>query len=190
MRVVSETRLCVHGGRSALRGVLTSIACVALGCGPLERYRPGFLLEEPLAQPGKPPGAVAARRVGCLDVRVALACNDAVSPDFPLVAFTFGNRCAGAVPVDFTRLRVVGRMASDGGPADQALSAFDPAREIHPAILGAHAMAREILEYDATPRDATRGITQLCIDLEGLSNEGDRVDPVCLTRPVAACGRS
>jgi hypothetical protein len=174
----------------ALRGPLAAMVSIALGCGPILPYRPGFLLEEPLAQPGKPPGAAAVRRVGCLDVRMALACNAAVSPDFPLVAFTLGNRCDAAVPVDFTRLRVTGRAEDAGGPADVMLSAFDPAREIHPAILGSRAMAKEVLEYDASPREATRTITEVCIDLGGLSNGGEQGVPACLTRPADACSRS
>jgi hypothetical protein len=70
------------------------------------------------------------------------------------------------------------------------LSPFDPAREIHPAILGSRAMAREVLEYDASPREATRQIAQVCIDLSGMSQGGEPGALVCLTRPVAACTRS
>jgi hypothetical protein len=160
---------------------------VVLGCGPGLGYRPGFLLEEPLVQPGKPPGAAAARQVGCLDVRMALACNAAVSRDFPLVAFTLGNRCDTAVPVDFARLRVTGRADGAEGALDVTLAAFDPAREIHPAVLGSRAMAREVLEYDATPREATRAITEVCIDVGGLSSAGELGAPACLTRPPDAC---
>jgi hypothetical protein len=166
--------------------LLAAIVSVLLGCAPAAPYRPGFLLEEPLVQRGTPSAAAAARRVGCLDVRMALACNDAVPADFPLVAFTLGNRCDAAVAVDFTRLHVTGRMAS-GEAADVTLSAFDPAREIHPAMLGARNMAREVLEYDANPRDATRGITEVCIDVAGLSDAGERAAPACLTRPLHAC---
>ena len=174
----------------ALRGSLAAMVSIVLGCGPMLRYRPGFLLEEPIAQPGKPPGAAVVRRVGCLDVRMALACNAVVSPDFPLVAFTMGNRCDAAVPIDFTRLRVTGRMEGAGGPAEVMLLAFDPTREIHPAVLGSRAMAREVLEYDANPREATRRITEVCIDLEGLSNGGEQEAPACLTRPANACSKS
>jgi hypothetical protein len=183
----------------ALRRPLSSMVCVLLACGPGLPYRPGFLLEEPLARPNTPAGAAAAGRVGCLDVRLALACNPAVSADFPLVAFTLGNCCDTSVAVDFTRLRVTGRMTGSvggwgpgptgGEGADVTLSAFDPEHEIHPAVLGPRAMAREVLEYDATPREATRTITQLCIGLRGLSNGGEPSSPVCLTRPVGACTR-
>ena len=169
---------------------LAAMVSVVLGCGPMLPYRPGFLLVEPLVQPRKPPGAAAARRVGCLDVRMALACNAAVSPDFPLVAFTLGNRCDAAVPVDFAHLRVTGRMEGAGGGADVMLSAFDPAREIHPAILGSRGMAREVFEYDASPRDATRTITEVCIDLGGLSNGGEQGAPACLIRPADECSGS
>jgi hypothetical protein len=120
---------------------------------------------------------------------MALACNAAVSPDFPLVAFTLGNRCDAAVPIDFTRLRVTARMQG-GAAADVTLSAFDPAREIHPAVLGSGAMAREVLEYDASPREATGGIEEVCIDLRGLSNGGEQGAPACLTRPADACSQS
>ncbi len=174
----------------ALRGSLAAMVSVVLGCSPIFSYRPGFLLEEPLAQPGKPPAAAAARRVGCLDVRMALACNAAVSPDFPLVAFTLGNRCDVAVPVDFTRVRVTGRMEGAGVDAEVTLSTFDPAREIHPAVLGSRAMAREVFEYDASPREATRRITEVCIDVGGLSNGGEHGAPACLTRPADVCSRS
>ena len=166
---------------------ISVVLSLALACGPVLPYRPGYLLAEPLVQPGKPPGAAAARRVGCLDVRMALACNAAVSPDFPLVAFTLGNRCDGAVPVDFARVRVTGRMGEAEGGADVTLSAFDPAREIHPAILGSRGMAREVFEYDASPRDATRRVTEVCIDVGGLSNGGEQGPPACLTRPADAC---
>jgi hypothetical protein len=174
----------------ALRGPLAAMVSVVLGCGPMLPYRPGFLLVEPLVQPGKPPGAAAARRVGCLDVRMALACNAAVSPDFPLVAFTLGNRCNAAVPVDFARLRVTGRMDGAEGTADVMLSPFDPAREIHPGVLGSRAMASEVLEYDASPREASGKITELCIDVGGLTNGGDQGAPACLTRPAGACSGS
>jgi hypothetical protein len=184
------TRVGVDSYAKALRRSLAAMVCIVLGCSPLLSYRPGFLLEEPLAQPGKPPGAVAARRIGCLDVRMALACNAAVSPDFPLVAFTLGNRCDADVPVDLTRLRVTGRTEGAGVDAEVMLSAFDPAREIHPAVLGSRAMAREVLEYDASPREATRRITQVCIDVGGLSNGGEQGAPACLTRPANACPRS
>jgi hypothetical protein len=181
-------RARVDSNSKALRAPLAAAVCVLLGCGPALPYRPGFLLEEPLVRPDKPPGAAAARRVGCLDVRLALACNAAVPADFPLVAFTLGNRCDAAIPVDFTRLLVTGRMAG-GEDTDVALSAFDPAHEIHPAVLGPRAMAREVLEYDASPREATRMITQVCVGVSGLSNGGERAAPVCLTRPVGACTR-
>jgi hypothetical protein len=121
-------------------------------------------------------------------VRVALACNAAVPPDFPLVAFTLGNRCDSSVPVDFTRLVVTGRM-SDGGDGELTLSAFDPAHEIHPAVLGARAMGREVLEYDANPREASRWLAGVCVDVSGLANGGERAFPLCLTRPVDACAR-
>jgi hypothetical protein len=150
-------------------------------------YRPGFLLEEPLVQAGKPAGAAAARRVGCLDVRMALACNGAVLPDYPLVAFTLGNRCDVAVPVDFARLHVTGRTAGTDGAPDVEMSAFDPAHQIHPAVLGSRAMAREVLEYDATPREATRNVTEVCLDLSGFSGGGEAQAPACLTRPEGAC---
>jgi hypothetical protein len=171
-----------------LRGPLAAIASILLGCGPALPYRPGFLLEEPLVQPGRPPGAAAASRVGCLDVRVALACNAVVPPDFPLVAFTLGNRCDSGVPVDFTRVVVTGR-PGDGDDTEVTLSAFDPAHEIHPALLGARAMAREVLEYDASPREASRGLTGVCVDVSGLANGGERASPLCLIRPVDACAR-
>jgi hypothetical protein len=194
----------------AFRGALVATALVILGCGPAAPYRPGFLLAEPLAQRGTPPRAAAARRLGCLDIRLALACNAAVSPEFPLVAFTLGNRCNFAVPVDFTRVHVTGRLAeADVGSPDEianddvTLSVFDPVHEIHPAILGSRAMAREVLEYDASPREATRQIAEVCVDLDGLTsalarqeppqamtNGGDAGGPVCLTRPVDACKRS
>ena len=187
---VCMTRVGTDGYAKALRGPLAAMISVVLGCGPILPYRPDFLLVEPLVQPGKPPGAAAARRVGCLDVRMALACNAAVSPDFPLVAFTLGNRCDAAVPVDFARLRVTGRMDGAEGPADVMLSAFDPAGEIHPGVLGSRAMAKEVLEYDASPREATRRITEVCIDVGGLSNGGGQEAPACLTRPADACSGS
>lgn len=184
------TRFDLRGDKKAPRELLVTALCIVAGCSPLQQYRPGFLLEEPLVRPGKPPGAAAARRVGCLDVRVALACNAAVSSDFPLVAFTLGNRCDAEVAVDFTRLRATGRTAEGGEAAEMALSPFDPKRDIHPAILGSRAMAREVLEYDASPREATRQIAQVCIDLSGMSQGGEPGALVCLTRPVAACARS
>ncbi len=184
------TRVGTDSYAKALRGPLAAMVSVVLGCGPIRPYRPGFLLLEPLVQPGKPSGAAAARQVGCLDVRMALACNAAVSPDFPLVAFTLGNRCDVAVPVDFARLRVTGRMDGAEGPADEMLSAFDPTREIHPGVLGSRAMAKEVLEYDASPREATRRITEVCIDVGGLSSGGDQGAPACLTRPADACSGS
>jgi hypothetical protein len=188
--VVPVTRVGADSYAKALRGPLVSMVFVVLGCGPILPYRPGFLLMEPLVQPGKPPGAAAARRVGCLDVRMALACNAAVSPDFPLVAFTLGNRCNAAVPVDFARLRVTGRTDGPEGAADVMLSPFDPAREIHPGVLGLRAMAREVLEYDASPREATGRVTEVCIDLSRLSNGGVQGAPACLTRPAGACSGS
>jgi hypothetical protein len=187
------TRPGVHVDKKALFWPLVVALCLVAGCDPMRTYRPGFLLEEPLVQPGKPPGASAARRVGCLDVRVALACNGAVSPDFPLVAFTLGNRCDAAIPVDFTRIRATGRMAEGKEGEDGSevmLSPFDPAREIHPAVLGSRAVAREVLEYDASPREATRRIAQVCLDLGGLSEGGELGAPLCLTLPGNACGRS
>jgi hypothetical protein len=188
--VVPVTRANVDGYAKALRGPLAAMISVVLGCGPMLPYRPGFLLVEPLVEPGKPPGAAAALRVGCLDIRMALACNAAVSPDFPLVAFTLGNRCNAAVPVDFARLRVTGRMDGAEGAADVMLSPFDPAREIHPGVLGSRAMTREVLEYDASPREATGRITEVCIDVGRLTSGGEQRAPACLTRPAGACSGS
>jgi hypothetical protein len=203
------TRIDTHWPK-AFRGALVAIVCVTPGCRSASGYRPGFLLAEPLTQRGAPPGAAAARRLGCLDIRMALACNAAVSPEFPLVAFTLGNRCDVAIPVDFTRIRVTGRLAGAnvGSPEETAngvvaLSVYDPIHEIHPAVLGSRAMAREVLEYDASPREATRQIAQVCVDLDGLTPAGARRESpqamtnggevgaaICLTRPVDACTRS
>jgi hypothetical protein len=171
-----------------LRGPLAAAVGFLLGCGPALPYRPGFLIEEPVVQPGKPPGAAAARQVGCLDVRAALACNAAVPADLPLVAFTLGNRCDSAAVVDFTRLVVTGRTAAPED-ASATLAPFDPGHEIHPAVLGPRAMAREVIEYDASPREATRAIAELCIDLSGLSGAEERPAPLCLARPEGACAR-
>jgi len=163
------------------------MVCLTLGCGPALPYRPGFLLEEPVVQPGKPLGAAAVRRVGCLDVRMALACSAAVPADFPLVAFTLGNRCDASVAVDFTRLRITGQMGGAVGDAPFTLLLFDPAHEVHTALLGSRATAREVLEYDVSPREATHRISEVCIDLGGFAEGSEQEAPVCLTRPAHAC---
>jgi hypothetical protein len=79
------------------------------------------------------------------------------------------------------------RDANDGAPVP--MSVVDPAHEIHPAILGARWAAREVLEFDASPREATREVIDLCIDASGLSPASEPPTPACLTRPVHAWAR-
>jgi hypothetical protein len=156
----------------------------SLGCyAPL--YVPGALLSAPECDAGQEGSTVATRRVGCLDVRMALACNHVVAQNRPLVAFTFGNRCDAPVAIDFTRVRVT---AHDGDAGDEPMTAFDPRGEIHAALLGAHARGREVVAYDPASED--RSVASLCVDVSSLVEGGDAVPPACLARPEGACKAS
>jgi len=145
-------------------------------------YVPGTLLAAPQCANEPEQASAAVRTVGCLDVRVALACNRVVAPNRPLVAFTFGNRCGAPVAVDFTRIRVTAR---DPYAGDEPMTVFDPRSEIHPGILGAHAGGREVLEFDRP--EENRPFTSLCLDLNSLAEGGGAGPPVCLAHSDDAC---
>lgn len=148
-------------------------------------YAPGSLLSESTCGPAARATA-AVRRVGCLDVRIALACNPAVAPERPLVAFTFGNRCGSAARVDFGGVRATARGADGVGVAE---APFDPRSEIHAGTLSAGAQGREVVEYDpvAPPARPADRVSVLCLDLTSLSDAVADVPVACLSFPERAC---
>lgn len=137
-------------------------------------YRPGRLLGTDLASSG-------SRRIGCVDVRVAWAVDARVPASSIVLVMTFGNACDGAVPVAFGNVRVNERLA-DG--TQVPLSLYDPASEVHRAVVDGRDEARESFEFDGA--DRRRGApASVCVDLSGLGGGGpteDAVGPVCLTR--------
>jgi hypothetical protein len=156
----------------------------SLACNP-SPYTPGALLSPPTCDAGPQGAVVASRRVGCIDVRIALACNRVVAPNRPLVAFAFGNWCDAPATIDFTKVRVTAR---DADPGDQPMTAFDPRGEIRPAVLDARGSGREVVEFDGVADD--RPVHSLCIDVSSLAEGGDAVPTACLARPVDACKAS
>ncbi len=170
--------------RGALAGLVISALVEMPGCAGAS-YAPGSLLAESTCGPTARATA-AVRRVGCLDVRIALACNPAVAPERPLVAFSFGNRCGSAARVDFGGMRVTAR---DADGAAVPVAAFDPRSEIHAGTLGAGAQGREVIEYDpVTPSAQQAGrVSALCFDLTSLSDAVADVPVACLSFSERPC---
>ena len=137
-------------------------------------YRPGRLLGPDVASSG-------SRRIGCIDVRVAWAIDARVPASSVVLVMTFGNACDDAMPVAFGDVRVDARLA-DGTRVP--LSLYDPASEVHPAVVDGRDEARESFEFDDA--DRTRGApASVCVDLGGIGRGGTgAVGPVCLTRAV------
>lgn len=137
-------------------------------------YRPGRWLG--------PDGASAgSRRVGCLDVRVAWAVDAHVPRGAVVLVLTFGNACDSVAAVSFRKLRVEARFA-DG--SRDILSLYDPASEIHDAVVDGRDEAHEAFEFETA--DRTRDApASICVDLARITSEGtpaSEVAPVCLQR--------
>jgi hypothetical protein len=147
-------------------------------------YRPGELLVPDDAARG-------ARRVGCLDVRAEWATDRHVPAGSAVVAFSFGNACTSRTRVVFANLHVTARRA-DGSEA--LLTMYDPASEVHPAVLDGLDHGREVFEFDP-PHRGDPSPESLCVDVSRLSSDPNdvagehtwNVAPICLQRaaPVA-----
>lgn len=118
------------------------------------------------------------RRLGCLDVRVALIEDRAVEAGWPVVGFDMGNRCDAPVYVDLRRASVTGRLA-DGRVV--RMRPFDPRSEIDAAVLDGRSSAREVIAYipPAGARDGTPARSrEVCVDVGGIT-AADPAPPVC-----------
>jgi hypothetical protein len=158
----------------------------AFGTNPMTRwpYRSGELLTPDDASSG-------ARRVGCLDVRAEWATDEHVPSGSAVVAFSFGNGCDGRARVVFANVHVTARRR-DGSEA--LLTMYDPASEVHPAVLDGRARAREVFEFDASHRGDPMP-ESLCVDVSRLGTDENEVTgehawnvaPICLrvAAPVA-----
>jgi hypothetical protein len=91
--------------------------------------------------------------VGCLDLAIARG------PDYDASAvlqYRFGNRCNRSIEVDLQHVAVVARF-EDG--REEALTAYDPDRELAPRALAGRSAGYEALAYP------TAGIAvQVCVD--------------------------
>ena len=105
--------------------------------------------------------------IGCVDIAVAKT----EEPTGPVIAYAFGNRCRYPVPLDLAAIRVRGRTA-DG--ATRELVAFDPNHEIRPLAIDALITGRENIEYVAH-----EPLTEVCVDLSGVTNAAPQTPWVC-----------
>jgi hypothetical protein len=89
-------------------------------------------------------------QVGCLDVAVTL--TDDQTATWPVVQYTFGNRCTHDAIVDLGAVRAIGRSTDH---PDRELHAFDPRHELRPLPIDGWWYASERIEYvadgDPTP---------------------------------------
>jgi hypothetical protein len=131
-----------------------------LGCGPTYD---GGLSSDGLGAPER-----NARRVGCVDVRVASLVDRAADPSSPVVAYDFGNRCRRPALVDLTRVRVV---AGYGPATASVLRPFDPEGVIQPGLLDGRGTGREVIAY-LSPRGQLDPPAWFCVDVGRLS-DGD-----------------
>jgi hypothetical protein len=104
--------------------------------------------------------------IGCLD----LAVDNGEPSEGPVVSYAFGNRCRYPVPLDLTAVHVRGHSA-DG--VEHELIAFDPNHELRPLELDALLSGRENIEYVGA------GMTNICIDLTGITNAAPQQAVVC-----------
>ena len=140
--------------------------------GCLQSYEADSLLTDAAGLPD-----VHARRLDCLDVRVALRDDGAVPPSWPVVDIELGNRCRDAVYVDLRHVRVIARW--DDAPSKRLL-AFDPRRELDAAVLDGEAHASEVIAYVA-PDSLDTAPTTVCVDVARITR-APAVAPVCFER--------
>ena len=139
-------------GHGAARSLAALAACLLTGCG----YKPSSFSFH--SQPVR--GASAT--VGCIDL--AITPHPEVLPDRSTVlAYEFGNRCDRPTVIDLSTAPVVGR-AADGRM--YSLAAYDPAREIRPAMLDGRDHGRELIAY---PADVD--LIDVCVDAAALVHQ-------------------
>jgi hypothetical protein len=112
-----------------------------------------------------PLGSFTGKRVSlpCLDVAVTLTDDDRALG--PVVAYSFGNRCLHAVPVNLAAVRVV---AKDNAGNTREVAPYDPKHEIVPLRIDALWSGAERIEYPAG-----RGADTICVDLARLDGSGN-----------------
>jgi hypothetical protein len=129
-------------------------------------YRPGTFARYGQRFGGEPV------TVGCLDIAIERRADR--TPDEPVVAYVFGNRCARSAVVDFAHARVIGR-TDDGREVE--LAPFDPKHEIRALRVDGRWTGREALAYPAEV-----AIAQVCVDAASIAHE-PRAQWVCLGAP-------
>jgi hypothetical protein len=127
------------------------------GCAPLIvacAYKPGSFAHNTHSFTGQ------RATVGCLDISVERRTDVG---DWPVLDYTFGNRCDRPAPVDLAWTQVIGRTA-DG--AEVALVPYDPKAEIRVLKIDGRSSGSEALTY---PTDVSLG--QVCVDVASLAQQ-------------------
>lgn len=140
--------------------VVCALAAIG-GCA----YKPGSFAHPQKTFPGE------RTTVGCLDVAVDRRADQGA---WPVLGYTFGNRCDRPTVVDLAWVQVVGRSA-DG--VEVALVPYDPQRELRVLQLDGRTSGAEAITY---PADVTLG--QVCVDVASLAQETP-ARWVCLGNP-------
>jgi hypothetical protein len=123
------------------------------------------------------------REAGCLEVRVASGRDPLVPAGSPLLVVAFSNRCDGRTEVHFEGVSV--RAETEDG-SEEALTVFDPHKEIHPAWIEPHDSGAEAIELAPPPAAADHAIASFCVDLSRVSPTTVPVAPVCFRREADA----
>jgi hypothetical protein len=169
-RMSSALRL--GAGAALLAGCHWAGMLVAVMSGQ-SRYNPGALL----ARADSP---LRARRVGCLDIAVAVEGAAEVPVESPVLALACGNGCDRSLALDLTQLRVWARYP---GGERQDLTAYDPRQEIHSVPLDGQTQATERISFRPSswrgaPADA------VCVDVSAVNRDAPpgAAPPVCFQR--------
>ncbi|MDX2089234.1 MAG: hypothetical protein SFX73_15365 [Kofleriaceae bacterium] len=96
--------------------------------------------------------------VGCLDIAVERKLDHG---EWPVLDYSFGNRCDRPAPVDLAWTQVIGR-TSEG--AEIALTPYDPNAEIRVLSIDGRMSGKEALTY---PSDVVLG--QVCVDVASIA---------------------
>ena len=157
-----------RGGTIAAAVVLAgALAAPLAGC--MSAYEGDTYLVDAAGLPD-----VRARRLDCLDVRVALVKDSAAPDGWPIVGIELGNRCRAPVDVDLRHVRVT---AQRGPGTEVPFRPYDPRAELDAAVLDGRARAREVIAY-IPPAGIEPDAASICVDVSGITR-APPATPVC-----------